>query len=204
MPLFPMANLLQDVFQSPSPPRRGCADGSIVDDRNAYLKFQSPSPPRRGCASQATCPRLQAKDVSIPIPSEKGMRPYSGRWGNGDCPGFNPHPLREGDAPPRCSAPAPLPRSFNPHPLREGDAPSVARAGASSVTVFQSPSPPRRGCAVMHAGLTSFRKGGFQSPSPPRRGCAQERGHNHQRHRHVSIPIPSEKGMRPGAPEAGA
>ena len=96
--------------------------------------------------------------VSILTPSEKGMRRRSpGRSPARFC--FNPHPLREGDAPRAAMASmgwmkrvsiltpsekgmrrelqdllAGYSQRFNPHPLREGDAPGIP-AGYSLVII---------------------------------------------------------------------
>ena len=175
MRLSPMLERVKGYnwFQSSPPPRRGCAYRARITNRVRPSKFQSSPPPRRGCARCAT-------------------------WWTRSCgPCFNPHPLREGDAPlphvegrgvdhvsiltPSEKGMRPAQnrsilawegRCFNPHPLREGDAPGGHEAHVPVQVVSI---------------LTPSEKGMRQHI------LALLRGEGRQ----VSILTPSEKGMRP-------
>ena len=135
-------------FQSPSPPRRGCALAGLWG-MGVPNTFQSPSPPRRGCAQPFYVIPLRRFVVSIPIPSEKGMRHHS-RW-------FH-NPIRN-----KVSIPIPsekgmrqrlldIRRRMNnvsiPIPSEKGMRPGCVIGNERFTYVFQSPSPPRRGCAA--------------------------------------------------------
>ena len=112
-------------FQSSSPPRRGCAMGRTSSWYSLIRRFQSSSPPRRGCAGPTGRRRPGGYPVSILVPSEKGMRPPSAvRLPAQGVPVVSILvPSEKGMRPPapisRCSGSG----GFNPRPLREGDAP---------------------------------------------------------------------------------
>ena len=83
-----------------------------------------PIPSEKGMRLEEHRLLVEVDPVSIPIPSEKGMRRGGPLSLAAVVSSFNPHPLREGDAPAsRSSTPMPSQKCFNPHPLREGDAP---------------------------------------------------------------------------------
>ena len=139
------------------------------------------------------------RPVSILIPFEKEMRRPRPRGQSPPPGGFNPHPLREGDASSvavnhrsrLCDVSILIPfekemrrrdgspaarsaRRFNPHPLREGDASVCPNGDVIYSDQFQSSSPSRRRCVILMQ-WAAHRPG------------------------KVSILIPFEKEMRPSA-----
>ena len=139
--------------------------------------------------------------VSIPIPSQKGMRRV--------------HDLLRRRVPPLVSIPIPSEKGMRPHyctvarhlqpvsipiPSEKGMRPTSLASMASRRSLFQSPSPPRRGCA--ERGVVKLPgEDEVSIPIPSREGDAPRRGRGGLQVGHeVSIPIPSEKGMRQAVP----
>ena len=181
-------------FQSSPPSGRGCAVPSGGADTYC-LKFQSSPPSGRGCAAVERMLRRFRRVVSILTPFGKGMR------------------RRGKDV---AALPA---RGFNPHPLREGDAPAGESGHTSHGMMFQSSPPSGRGCAWLGCWLqerpaqvsilTPFGKGMRPAvarprrpfhlrfnPHPLREGDAPAIGQCFERQPLVSILTPFGKGMR--------
>ena len=192
MPAVPTGAGFQ--FQSSPPSGRGCA-GSVVVCRLRLHVVSILTPFGKGMRHLPILTIKAIHKVSILTPFGKGMRRRS-RPGTGSLrPGFNPHPLREGDAP-LCG------QDIGDDQIWFQSSPPSGRGCAGSNPLppvsrgwFQSSPPSGRGCATLTGVLTGSDIV-FQSSPPSGRGCAHGTSADRNVNRVVSILTPFGKGMR--------